>query len=199
MDFSLGLVLINICEWCMRLLTDDKSLVQCMPLHTGDREWELLSRYLYIRNGVPSREKYLRAIMSCHIPMEKVLDKVCHAFCRLQPKSHQLPNSEMLIKDQTRCFNCCDLTGPLIAVGVFQLTDIVLCRYHFVFDRNLFIWKYLFSEIGPLFHSYLPWLQSQSHWCIQTWVTVRKRPSWVKSTILLAVWPCNLTYDLEKQ
>ena len=38
-----------------------------------------------------------------------------------------------------------------------------------------------------------------SHWWIQTGVTVRKRPIWVNSTIFRAVWPWNLTYDLEKQ
>ena len=37
-----------------------------------------------------------------------------------------------------------------------------------------------------------------SHWCIQIWVTVRKRPLWVKSTIFLAVWTWSLTDDLGK-
>ena len=38
-----------------------------------------------------------------------------------------------------------------------------------------------------------------SNWLIQTWVTVQKRSIWVKKTIFLAVWPCNLMYDLKKQ
>ena len=39
-----------------------------------------------------------------------------------------------------------------------------------------------------------------SHWWIQTGVTVRKRPIWVKfNDFFRAVWPWNLTYDLEKQ
>ena len=37
-----------------------------------------------------------------------------------------------------------------------------------------------------------------SHWWIQTGVTVRKRPFGSNSTIFRAVWPWNLTYDLEK-
>ena len=37
------------------------------------------------------------------------------------------------------------------------------------------------------------------HQWIQTGVTVRKRLIWVKLDIFLAVWPCNLTFDLEKQ
>ena len=40
----------------------------------------------------------------------------------------------------------------------------------------------------------------RSHWWIQTGITVRKRPIWVKiDDFFLAVWPWNLTDDLEKQ
>ena len=39
----------------------------------------------------------------------------------------------------------------------------------------------------------------RSHWWIQTGVTVRKRPIWVKFDNFLAVWPWNFTDDLEKQ
>ena len=38
-----------------------------------------------------------------------------------------------------------------------------------------------------------------SHWRIKTGVTVRKRQFGSNSTILRAVWPCNLMDDLEKQ
>ena len=38
-----------------------------------------------------------------------------------------------------------------------------------------------------------------SHWCIPIGVAVRKRPTWVKISDFLAVWPWNLTDDLEKQ
>ena len=37
-----------------------------------------------------------------------------------------------------------------------------------------------------------------SHWWIQTGITVRKRLTWVKIHDFLAVWPWNLTDDLEK-
>ena len=37
----------------------------------------------------------------------------------------------------------------------------------------------------------------RSHWWIQTGVTVRKRPIWVKIDDFLAVWPWNLTDDLK--
>ena len=39
----------------------------------------------------------------------------------------------------------------------------------------------------------------RSHWWIQTGVTVRKPPIWVKIDDFLAVWPWNLTDDLQKQ
>ena len=39
----------------------------------------------------------------------------------------------------------------------------------------------------------------RSHWWIQTGVTVRKRPIWVKFDDFRAVWPWNLTDHLEKQ
>ena len=39
----------------------------------------------------------------------------------------------------------------------------------------------------------------QIHQWNHTGVTVRKHQIWVKIDDFLAVWPCNLTYDLEKQ
>ena len=39
----------------------------------------------------------------------------------------------------------------------------------------------------------------QSHGWIQTGVTIRRRPIWVKSTKVLAAWPWNLGEDLEEQ
>ena len=39
----------------------------------------------------------------------------------------------------------------------------------------------------------------RSHWWIKNGVTVRKRPSGSNSAIFRAVWPWNLTDDLEKQ
>ena len=38
----------------------------------------------------------------------------------------------------------------------------------------------------------------RSHWWIQTGVTVRKRPIWVKCYAFRAVWPWNLTDDLQQ-
>ena len=38
-----------------------------------------------------------------------------------------------------------------------------------------------------------------SHWCIQTGVTIRKRPVWVKIDDSCPLWPWSLRDDLEKQ
>ena len=43
------------------------------------------------------------------------------------------------------------------------------------------------------------WASFGSHWWIQTGVTVRKRPIWVKFNDFLAVWPWNLTHGIDKQ
>ena len=52
---------------------------------------------------------------------------------------------------------------------------------------------------APLLFYFKLCAASRSHWWIQTRVTVRKRPIWVKIDVFLAVWPWNLTDDLEKQ
>ena len=38
-----------------------------------------------------------------------------------------------------------------------------------------------------------------SHWWIQAGVTLQKHLLWIKIDIFFAMWPCNLTDDLEKQ
>ena len=52
---------------------------------------------------------------------------------------------------------------------------------------------------APLLCYFKLFASFHSHWWIQTGVTVLKHPIWVKFNIFLAVWPRNLTDDLEKQ
>ena len=53
---------------------------------------------------------------------------------------------------------------------------------------------------GPLLCYFKLCASFRSHWWIQTGVTVRTRPIWFKiDDFFLAVWLCNLMYDLEKQ
>ena len=65
---------------------------------------------------------------------------------------------------------------------------------------DLAIWRMtLKNKRAPLPCYYKLRASFRSHWWIQTGVTVLKRPIWLKFNIFRAVWPCNLTGDLEKQ
>ena len=76
---------------------------------------------------------------------------------------------------------------------------------------DLEIWRMtLKNNRAPLLCYFKLCASFRSYWWIQTGVTVRKRPIyliffilsyliWVKFDNFLAVWPRNLTYDLEKQ
>ena len=88
----------------------------------------------------------------------------------------------------------------------FQIGDTVRKRPIWVKINDFFqlcdlaIWCMTLKNNRTAFLPYFKLCVSfRSHWCIQTWVTVRKRPIWVKTDDFLVVWPCNLTYDLEKQ
>ena len=61
-------------------------------------------------------------------------------------------------------------------------------------------WMTLQNNRAPLLCYFKLCASFRSHWWIQTGVTVRKRPIWVKfDDFFLAVWPWNLTDDLAKQ
>ena len=65
---------------------------------------------------------------------------------------------------------------------------------------DLEIWQMTFkTNRAPLLCYFKLCAAFHSHWWIQTGVTVRKRPIWVKFGDSSAVWPWNLTDDLEKQ
>ena len=62
------------------------------------------------------------------------------------------------------------------------------------------IWRMTFkNNRAPLLCYFKLCAAFHSHWWIQTGVTVRKRPIWVKFGDFSAVWPWNLTDDFEKQ
>ena len=60
-------------------------------------------------------------------------------------------------------------------------------------------WMTLKNNRAPLLCYFKLCASFRSHWWIQTGVTVRKRPIWVKIDDFWAAWPWNLTDDLEKQ
>ena len=65
---------------------------------------------------------------------------------------------------------------------------------------HLVIWRMtLKNNRAPLLCYFKLCAAFRSHWWIQTGVTVRKRPIWVKFDDFRAVWPWNLTDHLEKQ
>ena len=64
---------------------------------------------------------------------------------------------------------------------------------------DLEIWRMTFkNNRAPLLCYFKLCAAFHSHWWIQTGVTVRKRPIWVKFGDFSAVWPWNLTDDLEQ-
>ena len=92
-----------------------------------------------------------------------------------------------------------------VAIGDFKLeiqteTPNLGQNRRFLEPCDLAIWRVtLKNNRAPLLCYFKLCASFRSHWWIQTGVTVRKRPIWVKIDDFLAVWPCNLTYDLQKQ
>ena len=65
---------------------------------------------------------------------------------------------------------------------------------------DLEIWRMtLKNNREPLLCYFKLFASFRRHWWIQIGVTAQKHLIWVKIDIFLAVWPWNLTYDLEKQ
>ena len=82
------------------------------------------------------------------------------------------------------------------ANGIFKL------ELHSIFfvPRDLENWHMtLKNNRAPLLCCFNLYASFHSQWWIQTGVTVRKRPIWVKIDNFLAVWPWNLTDDLVEQ
>ena len=70
----------------------------------------------------------------------------------------------------------------------------------FLEPGDLEIWRMTFkNNRAPLLCYFKLCAAFHSHWWIQTRVTVRKRPIWVKFGDFSAVWPWNLTDELEEQ
>ena len=92
-----------------------------------------------------------------------------------------------------------------IAIGEFKL-ELQSGNAQFGSNSTIFrpVWPWnlmydLENNRAPLLCYFKLYASFHSHRWIQAGVTVRKRPIWVKIIDFLAVWPCNLTYDLEKQ
>ena len=68
-----------------------------------------------------------------------------------------------------------------------------------LYDLEMDGWMTLGNNRAPLLYYIKLCASFHTHWWFQVLVTVRKRPIWVKIDDFLAVWPWNLTDDLEKQ
>ena len=70
----------------------------------------------------------------------------------------------------------------------------------FLVPRDLEIWwMTLKNNMAPLLCCFKLFASFHSHQWIQTRVTVRKCPIWVKIAVFCPVWPWNFTNDIEKQ
>ena len=90
------------------------------------------------------------------------------------------------------------------AIGIFKLElqsrNAQLGSKLAIFPRDLENWGMTLKTIGHLSYAASSFVASfHNHWWIQTGVTVRKHPIWVKISNFFPVWPWNLTDDLEKQ
>ena len=70
----------------------------------------------------------------------------------------------------------------------------------FLSPCDLAIWHMtLKNNRAPLLCYFKLCASLHKHWWIQTGITVRKHPIWVKMDDFLAVWLCNLKNDIDKQ
>ena len=90
--------------------------------------------------------------------------------------------------------------GSQTRVTAWKRSSRVKIGDFFFVPRDLGNWYMtLKNNRAPLLCCFNLYASFHSQWCIQIGVTVRKRPIWVKLDDFLAVWPWNLTDDLEEQ
>ena len=95
--------------------------------------------------------------------------------------------------------NKANLRDLIAATGLVILLKLDLNRRFFSpCDLDIW-WMTPNNNRAPLLCYFKLFASFRSHWWIQTEVTVRKRPIWVKCYAFRAVWPWNLTDDLQKQ
>ena len=98
-----------------------------------------------------------------------------------------------------------NLTNDLYAIGEFKLelqsrSAQFGSKSTILGECDLAIWLMtLKNNRAPLLCYFKLCATFQSHWWIQTGVTVQKCPIWVKINNFLAVWPWKLTDNLRKQ
>ena len=100
------------------------------------------------------------------------------------------------------CQALCIISNPLVKstwVTAWKCSSRVKIGIFFV-PHDLEIWHMtLKNNRTPLLCCFNLCASFHSKWWIQTGVTVRKRPIWVKIDDFFSMWPWNLTDDLEEQ
>ena len=92
-----------------------------------------------------------------------------------------------------------NLRGLIAATGLVILLKLD-SNHRFFSPCDLEIWWMTpKNNLAPLLCYFKLFASFRNHWWIQTGVTVRKLQIWVKFDDFLAVWPSNLTDDLEKR
>ena len=96
----------------------------------------------------------------------------------------------------------CIISNPSVKSNLsYSPETLNLCQTRqFFVPWDLENWRMtLYNKRAPLLRCFKLCASFHSHWWIQTGVTVRTYPFWVKIKGFLAAWPWNLTDDLEKQ
>ena len=109
---------------------------------------------------------------------------------------HKLRRSFKTVKYD---YNKVNLRDLIVATGLVILLKLDLNRRFFSPCDLEIWWMTPPKNRAPLLCYFKLFAAFRSHWWIQTGVTVRKRLIWVKIDAFLAVWPWNLTDDLQKQ
>ena len=95
--------------------------------------------------------------------------------------------------------NKANLRDLIAATGLVILLKLDLnCRFFSPCDLEIW-WMTSKNNRAPVLCYFKLFASFRSHWWIQTEVTVRKPLIWVKINAFWAVWPWNLTDDLQKQ
>ena len=87
---------------------------------------------------------------------------------------------------------------PWKTIGHLFYTTLSSVLFFVLCDLKIW-WMTLKNNRAPLLCHFKLWASFHSHQSIRTGAAVWKRPIWVKINVFLAMWPWNLTDDVEKQ
>ena len=119
---------------------------------------------------------------------------ICKNMC-FSCSNHVYLNTNHTIHEHNKA----NLRGLIAATCLVILLKLDLNRRFFSPCDLEIWWMTPKNNRAPLLCYFKLFASFRSHWWIQTGVTVRKHLIWVKINAFLAVWPWNLSDDLQKQ